>query len=186
MNGYVILGIVIFIIVIIVIFVIATYNKLIKLRNMVKDQWSQVDILLKKRFDLIPNLVEVVKGYAKHEKDTLESVVNARNTALNAKNSKDEINANNKLTNELNKLLVISEAYPELKADSNFKNLQENLKDVEDKIAYARQFYNDTVLKYKNAIETFPTVIIAGMLGFKQEQFFEINSNEKQNVNIKF
>lgn len=184
--GYIILGIVILIIILLVAWVIGTYNKLVQLRNKVKDQWSQVDIQLKKRFDLIPNIVETVKGYAKHEKETLNSVIEARNSALTAKTPNAEIDANNQLSGALTKLFALSEAYPELKADSNFRNLQENLKDIEDKIAYARQFYNDTVLKYKNAIETFPTVLIAGMLGFKQEQFFELADNEKQNVKVQF
>lgn len=184
--GYIILGIVILIIILLVAWVIGTYNKLVQLRNKVKDQWSQVDIQLKKRFDLIPNIVETVKGYAKHEKETLNSVIEARNSALTAKTPNAEIDANNQLSGALTKLFALSEAYPELKADSNFRDLQENLKDIEDKIAYARQFYNDTVLEYKNAIETFPTVLIAGMLGFKQEQFFELADNEKQNVKVQF
>ena len=186
MKGYIVLGIVILLIIILVGWIIKTYNNLVQLRNKVKDQWSQVDIQLKKRFDLIPNIVETVKGYAKHEKDTLQAVIEARNVALGAKTPSDEINADNNLSSALNKLLALSEAYPELKADSNFKNLQENLKEVEDKISFARQFYNDTVLKYKNAIEMFPTVLIAGMLGFKQEQFFEVSDAEKENVKVKF
>lgn len=186
MEIYIILGIVVSVIVLIVAWIIKTYNKLIQLRNKVKDQWSQVDIQLKKRFDLIPNIVETVKGYAKHERETLNDVIEARNSAISAKTPNLEMEANNQLSGALSKLFVLSEAYPELKADNNFKDLQENLKDVEDKIAYARQFYNDTVLKYKNAIETFPTVLIAGMLGFKQEQFFEATDNEKQNVKVQF
>lgn len=186
MNGYIIFGIVAVVIVLIVIWIIKTYNKLVQLRNKVKDQWSQVDVQLKKRFDLIPNIVETVKGYAKHEKETLNAVIEARNSALSATTPNDDMNANNQLSGALNKLFALSEAYPELKADSNFKDLQENLKDVEDKIAYARQFYNDTVLKYKNAIEMFPTVFIASMLGFKQEQFFEATEDEKKNVKVQF
>lgn len=186
MKGYIILGVVILVIIILVSWIIKTYNNLVQLRNKVKDQWSQVDVQLKKRFDLIPNIVETVKGYAKHEKDTLKAVIEARNVALGAKTPNDEMNADNQLSGALNKLLALSEAYPELKADSNFKNLQENLKEVEDKISFARQFYNDTVLKYKNAIEMFPTVLIAGMLGFKQEQFFEATATEKENVKVQF
>lgn len=186
MKGYIILGIVVLFIVLIIGWIIKTYNKLVQLRNKVKDQWSQVDVQLKKRFDLIPNIVETVKGYTKHEKETLNAVIEARNSALSAKTPNAEMDANNQLSGALNKLFALSEAYPELKADSNFKDLQENLKDVEDKIAYARQFYNDTVLKYKNAIETFPTILISGMLGFKQEQFFEATSDEKQNVKVEF
>lgn len=179
---YIILAIVI----LLIIWVIVSYNKLVKLRNKVKDQWSQIDIQLKKRFDLIPNLVEIVKGYAKYENETLKEVVEARNSAISAKTPTDEVNANNQLTSALNKLFALSEAYPELKADNNFKELQENLREVEDKIAYARQFYSDAVLNYKNAIETFPTIIIAKAFGFKQESFFTIVEDEKQNVKIQF
>lgn len=186
MEKYIILGIIILVIILLIIWIIKTYNNLVELRNKVKDQWSQVDVQLKKRFDLIPNIVETVKGYAKHEQETLTAVVEARNAALGAKTANEEITANKELSGALNKLLALSEAYPELKADGNFKNLQENLKEVEDKISYARQFYNDTVLTYKNATEKFPTVIIAGLLGFKQEQFFEATAEEKENVKVKF
>ena len=185
MNSYIVLGIVLLVIVLIVGWVILTYNKLIRLRNMVKDQWSQVDVQLKKRFDLIPNIVETVKGYANHEKETLSAVIAARNSAVNAATPGAEMAADNQLTSALGKLFALSEAYPELKADSNFKDLQENLKDVEDKISFARQFYNDSVLKYKNAIEMFPNVLVASMLGFKQEQFFVATDEEKQNVEVK-
>jgi len=185
MNGYVILGIVVFVL-LIVGWVIRTYNKLVGLRNKVKDQWSQVDVQLKKRFDLIPNIVETVKGYAKHESETFTAVVEARNSALGAATPADEMEANNALSGALNRLLALSEAYPELKADANFRSLQESLKDVEEKIAYSRQFYNDTVLKYKDAIEMFPSNIIANMFGFKEEKFFEATEEEKQNVKVQF
>lgn len=185
MNGYVILGIVVFVL-LIVGWVIRTYNKLVGLRNKVKDQWSQVDVQLKKRFDLIPNFVETVKGYAKHESETLTAVIEARNNALGATTPTDEMEANNALSGALNRLLALSEAYPELKADANFRSLQESLKDVEEKIAYSRQFYNDTVLKYKDAIEMFPSNIIANMFGFKEEKFFEANETERENVKVEF
>lgn len=185
MNGYVILGIVVFVL-LIVGWVIRTYNKLVGLRNKVKDQWSQVDVQLKKRFDLIPNIVETVKGYAKHESETFTAVVEARNSALGAATPADEMEANNALSGALNRLLALSEAYPELKADANFRSLQESLQDVEEKIAYSRQFYNDTVLKYKDAIEMFPSNIIANMFGFKEEKFFEATEEEKQNVKVQF
>lgn len=186
MNSYIVIGCIILVIFLISIWFIKTYNKLIKLRNQVKDQWSQVDVQLKKRFDLIPNIVETVKGYAKHEQETLISVIDARNNAISAKTLNAEMDANNQLSESLNKLFALSESYPELKSDGNFKDLQDNLKEVENKIAYARQFYNDSVLKYKNEIETFPTVLIANMLGFKQEQFFEVTNNEKENVIVHF
>lgn len=186
MEAYVIIGIIVVVIILLISWFISTYNKLVQLRNKVNDQWSQVDVQLKRRFDLIPNIVETVKGYAKHEKDTLEAVINARNSAISAKNSNEEMNADNQLSGALNKLFALSESYPELKSDANFKNLQDNLKEVEDKISFARQFYNDTVLKYKNAIETFPIVLIAGMMGFKQVEFFEAKNEEKENVKVNF
>ncbi len=182
----IILGVVAVILIVLIIFFIATYNKLVQLRNKVQDQWSQIDIQLKQRFDLIPNLVETVKGYAKHEKETLTAVVEARNSAVGAKTKEEEMDANKKLTGALTKLFALSEAYPELKADANFRSLQENLKETEDKIAYARSFYNDTVMKYNNAIEVFPTVLIAGLLGFKKIEFLTITEEEKQNVKVEF
>ena len=174
------------ILLLIIIWTIATYNKLVTLRNRVRNQWSQVDVHLKRRFDLVPNLVESVKGYAKHEKSTLEAVITARNNAISAKTPKDEIDANNHLTGTLNKLLALSESYPDLKANVSFLELQRSLKDTEDKIAYARQFYNDTVLIYQNKIEAFPTVIIAGLFGFKAKDYFSVMDSERVNVEVKF
>lgn len=166
--------------------IIIGYNQLIKLRNMVNDQWSQIDILLKKRYDLIPNLVETVKGYAKHEKDTFEAVINARSKSASANSVIDLNIANSELTGALNSLFALSEAYPDLKANTNFIDLQKNLKEIEDKIAYARQFYNDTVLKYNNKVEMVPTNIVALLFGFKKCTFFEIIDEEKQLAKIKF
>lgn len=162
----------------------ATYNKLVKLRNNVKEQWSQVDVQLKRRYDLIPNLVETVKSYSKYEGDTLEKIVNARNNVANARNIKEEMDADQLLESALQKLFVSIEAYPELKADESFKNLQDNLRETENKISYSRQFYNDTVLKYKNCIETFPAVMIAKTFGFNQEDFFIVKEDERENVKI--
>jgi len=185
MYKYIIIGIIVLIL-LCIIWIISIYNKLVKLRNQVKDQWSQVDVQLKSRFDLIPNIVETVKGYASHEKQTFEDVVKARNNALKATTAKEEIKADNELTESLNKLFALSEAYPLLKSDANFKELQTSLKEVEEKIAFSRQFYNDTVLKYQNAIEVFPNVFVAKLFGFKQEQFFEAKENEKENIKVKF
>lgn len=168
------------------IYFVSTYNGLVRLRNMVKDQWSQIDVLLKRRSDLIPNLVETVKGYAKHEKETLDAVITARNKAVSAKGVEDEMKANGELTGALNKLFALAESYPDLKANTNFMDLQNNLKDTEDKISYARQFYNDAVLKYKNKIEMFPSSIIAGMFHFEPEPFFEATETERENVKVKF
>jgi len=174
------------IVLLLLIYFVSTYNGLVKLRNMVKDQWSQIDVLLKRRSDLIPNLVETVKGYAKHEKETLDAVITARNKAVSANGIEDEMKANGELTGALNKLFALAESYPDLKANTNFMDLQNNLKDTEDKISYARQFYNDAVLKYKNKLEVFPSNIVAGMFGFKPEPFFEATETERENVKVKF
>lgn len=171
---------------IIVLFVINTYNTLVGLRNKVKDQWAQIDVQLKRRFDLIPNLVETVKGYAKHESDTLEAVVKARNTYLSASTPEAQMKADGELTQAITKLFALSEAYPELKANENFKQLQSELTSTEDKISYARQFYNDIVMKYNNKIEMFPSNIVAGMFNFKTQPFFEVNEEERQNVKVQF
>lgn len=180
--GWVILVVV----VLLVMFVISNYNALVQLRNNVKDQWAQIDVLLKRRADLIPNLVETVKGYTKHEKGTLEAVVNARNKAVSATTPEDEMKANGELTQALSRLFALTESYPDLKANTNFMDLQANLKETEDKISYARQFYNDAVLKYKNKLEMFPSNIIASIFGFKPEAFFEATENEKEVPNVKF
>ena len=174
------------IVVVLVLYFITSYNGLVRLRNMVKDQWAQIDVLLKRRADLIPNLVETVKGYAKHESGTLEAVIAARNKAVNAKGAEDEMKANGELTGALNKLFALAESYPDLKANTNFMDLQNNLKETEDKISYARQFYNDAVLKYKNKLEVFPSNIVAGIFGFKPEPFFEATDSEKETPQVKF
>ena len=174
------------IIVILLLWVAATYNKLVKARNKVKDQWSQIDVQLKRRFDLIPNLVETVKGYAKHESETLEKVIEARNTYLTANTPDAQMKADGELTQAISKLFALTESYPELKANTNFTSLQTELSETEDKIAYARQFYNDTVLQYNNTVELFPTVLIAGLLGFKSEKFIESAETEIENVKVQF
>ncbi|MDD6878868.1 MAG: LemA family protein [bacterium] len=168
------------ILVLLVVYVASIYNKLVKERNKVKDQWSQIDVQLKRRVDLIPNLVETVKGYAKHEKNTFKEVIEARNKFNTAGSVQDEIDANNQITQALNKLFALSESYPELKANENFLSLQSDLKEVEEKISYARQFYNDTVLSYNNVVELFPSNIIANMFGFKIMEFFKLDSEEER------
>ena len=174
------------VLVVIGIFIAGVYNSLIGLRNRVKDQWAQIDVQLKRRFDLIPNLVETVKGYAKHESETLEKVVAARNTFLDAKTPEEEMKADGELSNAIGRLFAISEAYPDLKANANFTSLQTELSQTEDKISYARQFYNDDILKYNNKIEMFPGNIVAKMFGFKLGTYFEINDKEKENIQVKF
>ena len=141
---------------------------------------------LKKRADLIPNLVETVKGYAKHEKGTLEDVIKARNTYLSAGTPDEKMKSGGELTQALNKLFALAENYPELKANENFLDLQSQLKEVEDKISYARQFYNDTVLMYNNKIEMFPSNFIASLFHFAKENFFEASEDERKNVEVKF
>ena len=178
--------VVLVILLIIVLFIIANYNSLVRLRNKVRDQFSQIDVQLKKRSDLVPNLVETVKGYAKHESETLENVVKARNTYLSATTPEAQMEANGELTQAISKLFALAEAYPDLKANTNFVKMQEDLKETEDKISYARQFYNDTVLKYNNKVEVIPTNIIAGLFGFKKEAFFEAQGAERENVQVKF
>lgn len=175
------------VIVILVVLVAGAYNGLVSSRNKVKDQWSQIDVQLKKRADLIPNIVETVKGYAKHEKETLEDVIKARNALNTASTVEDEMKANNQITGALNKLFALSEAYPELKANENFMSLQKDLKDIEDKISYARQFYNDSVMTYNNKVQMFPTNIIANVFNFKESKFFEIeNAKDKETPKVSF
>ena len=181
-----VIGIILAIVVVLGLFVMSTYNGLVSLRNKVRDQFSQIDVQLKKRSDLIPNLVETVKGYAKHEEGTLEKVIQARNTYLTAGSMDDKVKASNEITQAVSKLFALAESYPELKANENFLDLQTQLKEIEDKISYARQFYNDSVLMYNNKIEMFPSNFVASMFGFKKENFFEATEEEKKNVEVKF
>ena len=178
--------VVIAVVAVLLIWYVGVYNSLVSLRNKVRNQFSQIDVQLKKRFALIPNLVETVKGYAKHEKETFEEIVNARNGYASAKTDEEKMQANTELTKGINKLLALAEAYPELKANENFLGLQKDLKDVEEKISYARQFYNDSVMTYNNKIEMFPSNIAASIGGFKKEAFFEANENERENVKVEF
>ena len=182
---YWIIGIIV-VIVLIVLYIVATYNGLVGMRNRVKDQWAQIDVQLKRRFDLIPNLVETVKGYASHEQETLKGVIEARNKFNVAKTPEEEMAANDQLSNFVSKLFALSEAYPDLKANQNFMSLQSDLKDTEDKIASARQFYNDTVLTLNNKIEMFPSNIVASMFKFTKEPFFEANDESKEAVKVQF
>jgi LemA protein len=178
--------IILIIIILIVLWMISIYNKLVVLRNRVKDQWAQIDVQLKRRFDLIPNLVETVKGYTKHESETLENVIKARNTFLTANTPEKEMEANGELTQAISKLFALTESYPDLKANTNFIDLQNQLKEVEDKIASARQFYNDTVLTYNNKIEVVPSNIVASLFKFQKSAFFEAKEAERENVKVEF
>ena len=172
--------------ILIVFWAISVYNKLIALRNRVKDQWAQIDVQLKRRFDLIPNLVETVKGYTKHESETLEAVIKARNTYVSATLPEDQMKADGELTKAISKLFALTESYPELKANTNFQALQQELTETESKIASARQFYNDTVMVDTNKVDMVPSNIIASLFRFEKEAFFEANETERQNVQVKF
>ncbi len=171
---------------VLVFLIIAVYNSLIVLRNRVREAEASIDVQLKRRIDLIPNLVETVKGYAKHEKTLLENITKARSALLSAKTMDEKAQANNMLTDTLKSLFAVAENYPDLKANQNFLELQRQLEDTEDKIAYARQFYNSAVLEYNNKIQMFPSNLIAGMFNFKEEQFFEAEPEAKEKVKVKF
>jgi len=185
MIGLTILGV---IVVLLAVFLISVYNNLVQLRQRVQNSWAQVDVQLKRRYDLIPNLVGAVKGYAQHEKSTLESVTQARNMAMNARNIQEQMQAENMLTGALRSLFAVAEAYPELKANANFMQLQAELTDTESKIAYARQFYNDTVQKFNTKLELFPTNLVAGLLGFAMVDYFNLQGepNARQAVKVEF
>lgn len=178
--------IVLVIIVLIVIYLVSAYNGLVRFRNKVKTNWSQIDVVLKRRADLIPNIVETVKGYASHEKETLDRVIKARNTYVSAATPEEQMASSGELTQALNRLMMLSEAYPDLKANANFVDLQKTLKETEDKIQYARQFYNDSVYQYSNKIESFPTNIIAGMFNFQPFTLFEVEAADKEVPKVSF
>jgi len=185
MIGLTILGV---IVILLAVFLISVYNSLVQLRQRVQNAWAQVDVQLKRRYDLIPNLVGAVKGYAQHEKATLEGVTQARNMAMNAGNIQEQMQAENMLSSALRSLFAVAEAYPELKANTNFMQLQAELTDMESKIAFARQFYNDTVQKFNTKIELFPTNLVAGMLGFAMVDYFNLQGepDARQAVKVEF
>lgn len=182
----VIIIIIVGIVLLLVFYAVGVYNKLVNARNKIKDQFAQIDVQLKRRTDMIPNLVETVKGYAKHEEKTFKEVVEARNKMNTASGINEELEASNAITGALNKLFALSEAYPELKANENFLLLQKDLKETEDKLSYARQFYNDTVLEYNNLREKFPSNIVAGLFKFKEINFFTASEKDKEVPNVKF
>ena len=184
--NWILIIVVIVIILFIVFTIIHMYNNLVSLRNRVKNSYAQIEVQLKRRNDLIPNLVETVKGYASHEKGVLEEVTKARGNVINASGVKETSAADNQLTGALKTLFAVAENYPNLKANSNFQQLHEQLSDTENKIAYARQFYNDTVLKYNNACQKFPSSILAGMFGFKEEDFFEADEASREVPQVQF
>lgn len=169
-------------IVLVGIVIVMVYNRLVALRQTTRQAWGDVDVQLKQRHDLVPNLVNTVKGYAGHEKETLESVIAARQSAIDAGSNKELAQAENMLTGALRQLFALSEAYPDLKANQNFLSLQNELADLENKIAAARRFFNNAVAEYNTAIEQFPAVVLANSFGFKPEEFFEIAASERSRV----
>ena len=178
--------IILVIVVVLVVAVIGLYNNLVKLRNMVDNAWAQIDVQLQRRLDLIPNLVETVKGYAAHESGTLEEVTKARTAVMNAPTPEGKMQADGFLTVALKNLFAVAEAYPDLKANTNFQQLQAELSNTEDKISYMRQSFNDTVMKYNTAIQTFPAVLIAGMMGFKQRDSFDATAGAEVAPKVQF
>ena len=185
-TGTILIIIIVGLLLLLAFYVIGVYNKLVNARNKVDNQFSQIDIQLKRRADLIPNLVETVKGYAKHEEGTLTAVIEARNKAVSANGINEKIDAENQLTGALNKLFALTEAYPELKANENFMSLQGDLTDTEDKITYARQFYNDSAMSFNNLVEMFPSNIVASIFKFKKYDYFEATEKEKEAPKVKF
>ncbi len=162
------------------------YNRFVKLRNMCDESWSSVDVQLKRRYDLIPNLVETVKGYAAHEKETLEKVIQARNMGMGAQGVGEQAQAENMITGALKSLFALSESYPDLKANQNFLQLQNNLNEIENDIQLARRYFNAVVRDYNIACQSFPSVIVANLFGFKQREFFEIEEAARENVKVSF
>lgn len=180
------LGIIIFIVIGVIAYIWLTYNSLVTLRERIKEALSGIDVQLKRRADLIPNLLETVKGYAKHEKSVFENVTKARSALMKADSLPEKAQADNMLTGALKSLFAVAEAYPDLKASENFKELQDELSDTEDKVSYSRQFYNSNVLSYNTKIQTFPAAIIAAQFGFKAFEFFEAEGLEKKTPKIDF
>jgi LemA protein len=179
--------IILVVVVVLVLWVVGSFNSLIRSRNRVKEAWSDIDVQLKRRHDLIPNLVETVKGYAAHEKDVFERVIKARSAAMGAKTVGEKGEAENMLSGALKNLFALAEAYPTLRASENFSKLQDELTDTEDKIQAARRFYNSNVLVLNTKVEQLPTNIVASMFGFKKEAFFEVGSaEEKEPVKVSF
>ena len=175
------------IIAVLVVLVISMYNSLVRLRQKVKNSWSQIDVQLQRRFDLIPNLVETVKGYMTHENDVLTKVAELRTSWANAGTVAEKANLDNQLSGALKTIMAVSENYPDLKANQNFSELQQELQNTENKISFSRQFYTDSVTMYNTKLEVFPSNIIASMFGFKAEEFFKVESEEaRKNVKVDF
>ena len=182
MIMYIVVGI----IVIILFYALITYNNLVKLNNSLKEAFGTMDVYLKKRWDLIPNLVETVKGYASHEENTLKEVINLRNKAYDNMSSNEKIKTNQAVSKDINKLMIIAENYPDLKASQNFQDLTKQLAKTEEDIANARKYYNAVTEQFNNKVEMFPSNIFAKLFGYKHQDMFEIESNQRENVKINF
>jgi LemA protein len=178
--------VIVVIILLVIVYLVAAYNGLIRRRNQIENAWSQIDVQLKRRHDLIPNLVETVKGYAEHEKSTLDAVIQARNAAVAAPTPSATAAAEGQLTGALRQLFALGEAYPDLKANQNFLALQEELSATEGRVAYARQFYNDSVLEYNNKLQQFPTVYYAKILHFQRREYFETDEAARETPAVDF
>ena len=176
--------IIVAIVAILIIYLLICYNNFVKLNNQVKEAFSTMDVYLKKRWDLIPNIVETVKGYVKHEKEVLEEIVNLRNGSYEKMNDTAKVDVNNKISQGLGRLMAVAESYPELKASDNFKDLSKQLSKVEDDIANARKYYNGAVKAYNNKVEMFPSNIFAGIFGYKSKAMFEANTDERESIKI--
>jgi len=174
------------VVVLVVLYLIVLYNRLVVFRNRIDNAWSQIDVQLRRRYDLIPNLVEAVKGYAAHERQVFERVTEARARAIAAGTVGEQGQAENMLTQSLRSLFAVAENYPQLRASENFKHLQEELSGTESKIAFARQFYNDTVLRYNNARQAFPAVVLANAMGFGPREYFEMEEAAREPVKVSF
>jgi len=172
--------------VILVLYLVGMYNGFIVLRTRIQEALSGIDVQLKRRADLIPNLVETVKGYVKHEKEVFENVTKARSSMMSAGTLQEKADANNQMSGALKSLFAVAEAYPELKANTNFQDLQRQLEDTEDKVSFSRQFYNSNVLEFNSKVQLFPGSIIAGMFAFKPAEFFAATEEEKKKVDVKF
>ena len=178
--------IILVIVVLVGLYAVFSYNGLVSLRNRIENAWAQIDVQLKRRYDLLPNLVETVKGYASHERETLDAVIEARNAGMNASGPHDQAEAENQITGALKSLFALSEAYPDLKANQNFAQLQEELTGTEGRIAYARQFYNDTVYRYNTKIQSFPSNVLANAFRFSEREYFEADDESRGPTQVRF
>lgn len=178
--------IVIAVIVIIVLYALITYNNFIKLKNMVKEAFATMDVYLKKRWDLIPNIVETVKGYAKHEENTLKEVVELRNSSYDSMSDDEKVKANQRISKDINKIMLLAESYPDLKASTNFQDLSRELSKVEEDIANSRKYYNGAIEMFNNKVEMFPSNIFAKLFGYKPKEMFETDEQERENIKVSF